>query len=307
MTVNDTQDHYFGKPVVEFRMGDTIADPASVRTTVYRLAQDYDSAESQRELLDAFLGQVETSAIDALIIGAWSEAHDESPQGYLDGLIERRAELSALRALFVGDMTYEDCEISWIIQTSYNPLLTAFPQLRSLRIRGSSGLKLVPFAHEALEELAIECGGLPSGIVNAIAASKLPALRRLELWLGDDNYGFDGGVGTYAKLLDAIDASRLESLGLRDSQISDALASHLAAQPWLGKLKLLDLSMGTIGDAGAQALCESPHLAGLGTLDLSHHYIGADWQAKLRALPCKVVLDDPQDEDDGERYVAVAE
>lgn len=307
MTVNDTQVQYHGKSVVEFRMGDTIADPASVRTTVYRLAQDYDSAESQRELLDAFLGQVETSAIDALIIGAWSEAHDESPQGYLDGLIERRAELSALRALFVGDMTYEDCEISWIIQTSYNPLLTAFPQLRSLRIRGSSGLKLVPFAHEALEELAIECGGLPSGIVNAIAASKLPALRRLELWLGDDNYGFDGGVGTYAKLLDAIDASRLESLGLRDSQISDALASHLAAQPWLGKLKLLDLSMGTIGDAGAQALCESPHLAGLGTLDLSHHYIGADWQAKLRALPCKVVLDDPQDEDDGERYVAVAE
>lgn len=307
MTVNETQDSHCGKPVVEFRMGDTIADPASVRTHVYRLAQDYDSSESQRELLDAFLAQVDTKAIDALIIGAWSEAHDESPQAYLDGLIERRAELPALRSLFIGDMTYEDCEISWIIQTSYNPLLAAFPQLRSLRIRGSSGLKLVPFAHEALEELAIECGGLPSGIANAIASSKLPALRKLELWLGDDNYGFDGDVGTYAKLLDAIDATRLESLGLRDSQISDALAVHLAAQPWLGKLQLLDLSMGTIGDAGAQALCESPHLAGLGTLDLSHHYIGADWQAKLRALPCKVVLDDPQDEDDGERYVAVAE
>ena len=307
MTVNDTQDRYSGKPVAEFRMGDTIADPASVRASVYRLAQDYDSSESQRELLDAFLRQVDVAAIDALIIGAWSEAHDESPQGYLDGLIERRAELPALRSLFIGDMTYEDCEISWIIQADYNPLLAAFPQLRSLRIRGSSGLKLVPFAHESLEELAIECGGLPSGIANAIAASKLPALRKLELWLGDDDYGFDGDVGTYAKLLDAIDASRLESLGLRDSQISDALAAHLAAQPWLGKLKLLDLSMGTIGDAGAQALCESPHLAGLGTLDLSHHYIGADWQAKLRALPCKVVLDDPQDEDDGERYVAVAE
>ena len=54
------------------------------------------------------------TALDALIIGAWSEAHDASPQGYLDGLIERRAELPALRALFVGDMTFEDCEISWI-------------------------------------------------------------------------------------------------------------------------------------------------------------------------------------------------
>jgi hypothetical protein len=307
MTVNHTQDRYLGKPVVEFHMGGTIADPASVRTHVYRLAQDYDSAESQRELLDAFLAQVDAAAIETLIVGAWSEAHDESPQGYLDGLIERRAELPALRALFVGDMTYEDCEISWIIQTGYNALLDAFPRLRSLRIRGSSGLLLAPFAHDALEELAIECGGLPIGIANAIAASKLPALRRLELWLGDDNYGFDGDVADYARMLDAIDASRLEYLGLRDAQISDDLAKHLAAQPWLGKLKTLDLSMGTIGDEGAQALCGSAFLAGLETLDLSHHYIGGEWQAKLRALPCKVVLDDPQDEDDGARYVAVAE
>jgi hypothetical protein len=307
MTVNDTQDRYFGKPVVEFRMGDTIPDPASVRTHVYRLAQDYDSNESQRELLDAFLSQVETAAIDALIIGAWSEAHDSSPQDYLDGLIERRDELSALKALFIGDMTYEECEISWIIQGDYKPVLAAFPQLRSLRIRGSTDLKLASFGHDHLEELAIECGGLPSKIANAIADSRLPALRRLELWLGSEGYGFDGDVNTYARLLDAIDASRLHYLGLRDSQISDDLAVHLAAQPWLGKLETLDLSMGTIGDLGAQALCESPHLAGLGTLDLSHHYIGDHWQAKLRALACKVVLDDPQDEDDGERYVAVAE
>jgi Leucine Rich repeat len=144
-------------------------------------------------------------------------------------------------------------------------------------------------------------------IVDAIAGSTLPALRRLELWLGDDNYGFDGDVRTYARMLDAIDASRLDYLGLRDAQISDDLAKHLAAQPWLGRLKTLDLSMGTIGDDGAQALCGSPYLAGMHTLDLSHHYIGAEWQAKLRALPCKVVLDDPQDEDDGARYVAVAE
>jgi hypothetical protein len=307
MTVNETKDRYLDKPVVEFRMGDTIADPAAVRASTYRLSQDYDSAESQRDLLDSFLGQIDMTALDALIIGAWSEAHDESPHGYLDGLIERRAELPALQALFIGDMTYEDCEISWIIQGDYNPLLAAFPQLRSLRIRGSTQLKLEAFEHAKLEELAIECGGLPAGIANAIAGSQLPALRRLELWLGDDNYGFDGDVGTYARLLDAIDASRLEYLGLRNAQISDALAAHLAAQPWLGKLKTLDLSMGTIGDEGAKALCESAHIAGLGTLDLSHHYIGTEWQQRLKALPCKVVLDDAQDEDDGERYVAAAE
>lgn len=307
MTVNDSLDRFFGKPVVEFRMGDTVPDRNAVRTQVFRLSQDYESPESQRDLLDAFLAQVDTDAIDALVIGAWSEAHDQSPQGYLDGLIERRAELPALRALFIGDMTFEDCEISWIIQADYTPLLAAFPQLRTLRIRGSSSLTLAPFAHTALEELAIECGGLPQEIVDAIAGSTLPALKRLELWLGSEDYGFEGDLGTYIRLLDAIDASRLDYLGLRDAQISDVLAQYLAGREWLGQLDTLDLSLGTIGDIGAQALCESPFLSGLKTLDLSHHYIGDAWQAKLKALPCRVVLDDPQDEDDGERYVAVAE
>lgn len=310
MTVNQNQDRFFGKPVVEFRMGDTIADPGSVRTTVYRLAQDYDSAESQRELLEAFLSQVDTSSLDALVIGAWSEAHDESPQDYLDVLIERRDDLGALRALFVGDMTFEDCEISWIIQCGgYKALLDAFPMLQVLRIRGGTQLEFQPVAHEFLEELAVECGGLPSAVFNGIAGSTLPALRRLELWLGDDNYGFDGDIGTYATLLATIKPERLEYLGLRNAQISDALAAHLAQQPWLSQLKTLDLSMGTIGDEGAQALLDSPHVKTLQTLDLSHHYIGDALQAKLKSLPCRVVLDDPQDADetDGDRYVEVAE
>lgn len=307
MTVNDYAERYRDQPVVEFRMG----GQARGNDVVYRLTQDYDSQESQTELLDSLLGQTDPGGIRNLIIGPWSEAHDDSPQAFLDRLIERRSELGALQGLFVGDMTYEDCEISWIIQCGYNGVLDAFPQLRSLRIRGSTRLELQAFAHEHLEELAIECGGLPSRIVEAIAASRLPALRRLELWLGDDNYGFDGDLGTYAKLLDAIAPERLEYLGLRNAQISDALAVHLAAQPWLASLKTLDLSMGTIGDVGAKALFESPYVRSLGTLDLSHHYIGEEWRKKLATLPCKVVLADEQDEDqDGEesyRYVQVAE
>ncbi|MGO4780159.1 hypothetical protein AB4084_32275, partial [Lysobacter sp. 2RAB21] len=120
---------------------------------------------------------VDPSQLEALIIGAWSEAQEEGPGGYLDGLIERRAQLPALKAWFIGDMTFEDCEISWIIQTSYNPLLAAFPNLQSLRVRGSTNLELQAFRHDSLEELAIECGGLPSNIVDAIAASTLPALN----------------------------------------------------------------------------------------------------------------------------------
>lgn len=303
MAIGEYSQIYRGKRIVNFSMGDTPAGG----DVVYRLHQDYDSAESQADLLGSLLSQVDPGTLKALVIGPWSEAHDEGPSGYLDLLIERRADLPALKGLFVGDMTYEDCEISWIIQTSYNALLAAYPALESLRIRGSSGLELQAFEHERLQELAIECGGLPSKIVDALAGSKLPALHHLELWLGDDNYGYDGDLATYQRLFTAIQPERLRYLGLRNASISDELAVWLAAQPWLGGLQTLDLSLGTIGDIGAQALFESPNLGGIERINLSHHYISPEWQAKLASLPCEVILDEHEDEDDGERYVAVAE
>lgn len=304
MTIGEYTEIYRGKRVVNFSMGDKPAGG----DVVYRLTQDYDSAESQRDLLENFLSQIDPATLEALIIGAWSEAHEEGPSGYIDTLIEQRAKLPALKALFFGDMTYEDCEISWIIQTSYNPLLNAFPQLESLRIRGATDLELEAFQHDALEELAIECGGLPSKIVDAIASSTLPALKHLELWLGSDGYGFDGDIDTYQTLLKAIAPERLRYLGLRNAQISDELAVWLAQQSWLGSLQTLDLSLGTIGDIGAQALAESEHLGTIERIDLSHHYISPEWQEKLAALPCKVILEDLEDEDDdGDRYVAVSE
>ena len=303
MTISEYAKVYRGKRVVDFKMGDS----PTTGDIAYRLAQEYDSSESQSELLEDFFSKVGPESIETLIVGPWSEASSDSPQGFIDGLIERRAQLGGLKALFVGDMTYEDCEISWIIQSSYNELLAAFPGLESLRVRGATDLKLQPFVHANLQELAIECGGLPSQLVEAIAASTLPALRHLELWLGDDGYGFDGDVDTYRRLLAAIGPERLRHLGLRNAMISDDLAQWLAAEPWLGSLHTLDLSLGTIGDIGARALLASPNLGGIERIDLSHHYISAEVQQQLRSLPCTVILDDPEKEDDGDRYVAVAE
>ena len=227
----------------------------------------------------------------------------------VDDFLKRKFRAEAPNQVYVGDITSEENEMSWIIQTGYAPLLAAFPQLESLRIRGSDRLDIAPIQHAHLAELAIETGGMPSKIVTAIAKSTLPALKHLELWLGDDNYGFDGDLKTYADLLAAIDPSRLTYLGLRNAQISDELAVHVAAQPWLARLETLDLSMGTIGDAGARALHDSPHVRSLKRLDLSHHYIGEEWQRKLAAMPLTVVLDDPQDveDTDGDRYVEVGE
>ncbi|PJK11403.1 hypothetical protein CO608_02860 [Lysobacteraceae bacterium NML08-0793] len=306
MTINDYSENFFGRKVVNFSVGDT-PQPAD-DNVVYRLVQDWEAEETQAELLQDFFSKVPPGQVEALVIGAWGESQENSPQEYLDGLIARRAELPNLKALFVGDMTYEDCEISWIVQTGYNALLEAFPQLEVLRVRGTTeGLELKPFKHGALRKLVIEGGGLGNDIVEAIAASELPALEHLELWLGSEDYGFDGDLDTYVKAVTALRPERLKVLALRNAEIADELAKWLAEQPWIAQLELLDLSKGTLGDAGAQALLESSHLAGLGKLDLSHHYISAPMQEKLRALPFDVVLADAQEEDEYGRFVEVGE
>ena len=139
----------------------------------------------------------------------------------------------------------------------------------------------------------------------------MPQLEHLELWLGTDDYGFSGDVDLYRKVLAQLAVPTLKYLGLRDAEIADDLAVWLTEEPLVAQLDILDLSLGTIGDTGAAALLNGSQLGNLKRLDLSHHYISEENQAKLKALPFAVALDDPQeaDEDDGEtyRYVAVGE
>ena len=304
MTISERTQTFFGKTVRDYEGG----EPAGGPGVVHRLALDYDDTRSLLELLDEYLSKVDLGQLEALVIGAWNEPHDNGPDEALGRLAERATELPNFKALFVGDMTYEDCEISWIIQgTRYHELLQAFPQLQALRIRGSTSLQLPPVVHAGLRQLVIESGGLPLEIAQSLAQSQLPALEHLELWLGTDDYGFEGDVDTYRQLLQQLRTPALRVLGLRDAQIADELAAWLASEAWVATLDTLDLSLGTLGDEGAQALLKSPHLAALKRLDLSHHYISAPLQAQLRAAIPGVVLDDAQDPDDEDRYVAVGE
>ena len=304
MTISEHTQTFFGKPVQDYEGG----DPAGGAGVVHRLTLDYDDSRSLLELLDEYLSKVDKGQLEALVIGPWNEPHDNGPDEALDRLAELAPQLPNFKALFVGDMTYEDCEISWIIQgTRYDHLLQAFPQLQALRIRGSTSLQLPPVTHAGLRELVIESGGLPLEIAQSLAASKLPALEHLELWLGSDDYGFEGDVAAYQQVLQQLRTPSLRVLGLRDSQITDGLAAWLAGESWVASLETLDLSLGTLGDEGAKALLASPHVTALKRLDLSHHYISPALQEQLRAAIPGVVLDDPQDPDDDDRYVAVGE
>ncbi|WP_426077415.1 STM4015 family protein [Janthinobacterium sp. PSPC3-1] len=308
MTISDSTTTFHHKKVVQYDP-EIAFDPSP--DVVYRLSLEYDDKRKMPDLIAGFLEKTDKTTLEALIIGMWGDPYEAGADEVIAALAGHAPQLPKLRALFIGDMTYEECEISWIVQGSYKPLLDAFPLLEELRIRGGNELILEPFAHQNLRKFTIESGGLDQKIAQALAESSMPKLEHLELWLGTDDYGFSGDVALYRKVLAQLATPTLRYLGLRDAQIADELAVWLANEPLLATITTLDLSLGTLGDVGAEALLHGTHLGNLTLLDLSHHYISEANQEKLKALPFEVVLDDPQedDEDDGDvyRYVAVGE
>ncbi|MCG8587363.1 MAG: STM4015 family protein [Pirellulales bacterium] len=298
---------FAGKDVVEFAAGGSLADPAK---NIPSVRMDYDDDENTAaNLLREILEQPNADQLTGLVIGMWmGDDFELGPSDLVEMLVASSAQLPNLSAIFVGDILYEECEVSWINQADLSPLLTSFDRLEVLKIRGSQGLSLGnPIQHDQLKSLTIECGGLPSSVVREIGSAELPALSHLELYLGDGNYGWDGTAEDLAGILSGDRFPKLEYLGLRDSEIADEVAQAVAQSPILGRIKELDLSLGTLSDVGAEALLASDAIAKLDKLNLEHHYCSPSVVARLQALPVDVNVDDVKEPDDDYRYVAVGE
>jgi hypothetical protein len=303
MAIGSNIDTFAALRVRQFRHG------ARGRGVAWRISVGYDDAEDRfaREL-DLLIDTVGGGSVEALVIGQWGSAYDSAPPLHL--LVAARDRLPGLRALFVGEMTYEECEISWINHGDIAPLLGAFPRLEVLTIRGSQGLRLSPVRHRRLRELTVETGGLPGEFVRGLADSSFPVLRELELWLGIREYGGDATIEDLAPILGGAELPQLRRLALRNAEIADAVAEALAAAPVVARLEELDLSMGALSDAGATALLLGQPLTHLRRLDLSHHFMSHDVAGRFaEELPgASVDTSDEQDAaDDGFRYVSVTE
>ncbi|GGQ00639.1 STM4015 family protein [Streptomyces roseolilacinus] len=286
-------------------------------TVAWRVSCDtYDSEESWPEAFARFTAAVDPGRVRALVVGAWPDAYDSGPEPVITALLDARSGLTALRALFLGDMESEECEISWINQDDVTPLLDGFPELEEFGVRGGTGLAFPAVTHGRLRSLTVQTGGMPAAAVRGVAESDLPALEHLDLWLGTDNYGGDCTVDDVAPILDGSRLPSLRHLALRNSDIQDGIAAALASAPVVARLEVLDLSMGVLTDEGATALLGGQPLTHLKRLDLHHNYLGEPLRRRLRETleSAGVALDlDPghadEDEWDGRvwRYVAVGE
>jgi hypothetical protein len=283
-------------------------DPADT-DYAWRLEVGYDDGADQfRDLLDAFLAAVDAKDVAALVVGQWGGAAYERKLP-VALLAERLAPLPNLRALFLGDMVQEECEISWIQHDDVTPLLEALPRLEILTVRGAEGLRLRPVRHEGLRELTFESGGLPAEVVRAVGASDLPNLWFLQLWLGTENYGGDATVADLADVLGGSRLPALTSLGLRNSEIADDVAAAVAGAPVVARLTTLDLSLGVLTDRGARALLAGQPLTHLDELNLWHHYLSTEMMERVVAeLPgVRVEVGQQLHDDEDDRWIAVSE
>ncbi len=275
-----------------------------------KLSIDYDQYESgvqMTKLIEELAANEQSASLESLIIGDWGGAYENSSDEIVEALVRLKDRFPSLRKLFIGDMSFEECEVSWINQSNLGPLLGAYPQLRSLTIKGSTGLELEPAAHERLQELIIICGGLGKNVLASLAGGHFPELEKLELYLGVDNYGFDATLEDVLAVAVPGKFPKLGYLGLKDSEIQDEIAIALADMPILDQLHTLDLSEGTLTDEGAQALIVSERVKKLQKLDLSYHYMSEGMMKRWSDSGMNVDISEDQGEDEEYRYPSLTE
>ena len=243
--------------------------------------------------LARFVEEVDTSRVVALVIGDWGfeDGSDTSSRELRDALIGHAAALPALRSLFLGDITFEENEISWIQHCDMAPLLAAYPRLEELTVRGvgetyegADRLSLHVPEHSALRSLTLQSGGLPGQVVRQVLDSGLPALERLELWLGVDHYGGDTTPRDLEPLLSGTVLPGLRHLGLRNSRHTGEWVRTLAEAPITARLSSADLSLGTLREDDVEHLLAAvPVFSHLESLDLHHHFLGEESTERVRA------------------------
>ncbi len=309
--------HFAGKTIIDWEPGDPIPDPA---TTIPRISAANLWSEDEvsgDENFRRFLADPASRASSGLVFGLWEETTENYLAPLVEMLVQHRAHFQHLTTLFLGEISQEESEISWIKLGDVTPVFTAYPQLEHFGIRGCASTYTTPSLHlgtlhsEHLKTLIVETGSMDRSVVHDVLRSHLPALEHLELWTGSQWYSANVTVEDFVPLFTDNLFPNLCSLGLRDSEIANDLAIALSQSPLLERLHTLDLSLGTLDDSGATALLNCPAIRKLTKLDLHHHFCSDEIMQHLQSLPIEVDVSEREQlrdwRDDDGRFVAVSE
>ncbi|MFE2180927.1 STM4015 family protein [Streptomyces sp. NPDC059455] len=310
-THDDHLEELYGLPAFTFPAPGETATLPEPDAVAWRIGyKRWESEESWVETFGRFCAEVDITRVRALIVGIWGDVEDTDPSEVIEALLAVRDRLPALRSVFLGDITDEECSLSRISQTDVTPLLTGFPALEDFGVRAGWGtslgetlkLEFPALRHDALRRLTVESSGLPGGVVRGVGASELPALVHLDLWLGSNDTGGDCEVADLEPILSGARMPRLRHLALRNSEIQDEVAAAVASAPVVARLEVLDLSMGILSDDGAAALLGGQPLTHLTKLDLHYNFLSEPFQQRIRQAlePAGVEVDLDQSDVDYE-------
>src|SRR4051794_39969238 len=110
MPIYDHITEFMGRPVEPWEPGRELVAPAG---KMIRVAAD---DEPWTENFATLLEDPAARRITGLVIGPWGAGIGDPPDAVVEALVAARDNLPDLRAVFFGDITVEECEISWIIQ-----------------------------------------------------------------------------------------------------------------------------------------------------------------------------------------------
>ncbi|MDZ8070978.1 MAG: STM4015 family protein [Nostoc sp. DedQUE08] len=297
---NDRVTQFANRQVIEFDANVGIVEPVN---NAYALRFEYENNDNLPRKLSRLLQETNADKLEVLVFGLWAETSQTDSSSIVQALVDAKQRLTNLKAVFIGDLTSEDSEISWIQQSDISPILQAYPKLEILQIRGGDRLQFsLTIRHNYLKALIVETGGLSRDTVAQICQMNLPVLEHLELWFGSEDYGGDCWVEDLNPIIFAEKFPNLVYLGLRNSQFTDEIVSVIVGSPILDYISVLDLSMGTLTDAGAEELLNCSAINNLDILNISENFLSQEMIDKFSGLDVRVLANNQKKEDD-DRYI----
>jgi hypothetical protein len=270
---------------------------------------DYDNGKTQEDILKKMLNDKALPDLKQITIGCW-DFESGSCQDLVDGIVANKDKFAHIEGLFWGDIEQEESEVSWIEQTDLSSVIDAMPKLKELKIKGTNNLTLGKRTYEALQSLEIISGGLPESVLAELQASTFPKLEKLILWVGVEDYGFDGSVDSFKTIASKTLFPKVKYFGIVNSEFQDDILNMLLQSDILPQLETLDISYGTLGDKGGQALIDNvDKLKHLKLVKAEYNYFSEDMCKALKKLPVKVDVSDNQGDEDDEddRYPYLTE
>ena len=265
------------------------------------VTMEYEGEPHARKILGALLKLPTARFLQALTLGLYYDEEETYEVNYSGAarLLVANGALPTLRALFIGSFEYPDeTEISWAKLGNLGKLWALYPNLEHLHLRGGEQ-KLGELNLPNLKSFLLETGGLDVGALKSISKASWPNIERISVWIGRDDYGWNGKPADILPLLQRKDLPKLKHLGIKNNELGDVIAEMVVGSPLVAQVEELDLSMSTLGDPGAEVLIRNAaKLVHLKLLDVTDCYISDPVAARLKAALPNASVDGQREPDE---------